>query len=46
MDLVAVWTECRVYVVLGKWKLCGCLTWYGETTYVFKLGEMDHCICD
>ena len=28
----------------GKWTLCGCLTWFGETTYVFKLGEMDHCV--
>lgn len=21
-----------------SWTLCGCLTWFGELTYVFKLG--------
>lgn len=26
----------------GKWTLCGCLTWFGKITYLFKLGEMDH----
>ena len=25
-----------------SWILCGCLTWFGETTYVFKLGETEH----
>lgn len=24
-----------------KWTLCGCLTWFGEVTYVFKLGITD-----
>ncbi|WP_353892886.1 HNH endonuclease [Proteinivorax hydrogeniformans] len=23
----------------GQWILCGCLTWYGDLTYIFKLGE-------
>lgn len=25
----------------NKWILCGCLTWYGEITYIFKLGVTD-----
>jgi hypothetical protein len=25
----------------GQWVLCGCLTWYGRLTYVFKLGITD-----
>ena len=22
----------------GQWILCGCLTWFGDFTYIFKLG--------
>ena len=25
----------------GKWILCGCLTWFGQLTYIFKLGTTD-----
>lgn len=24
----------------GRWILCGCLTWFGELTYIFKLGDI------
>lgn len=26
----------------GQWILCGCLTWFGELTYIFKLGKTGH----
>lgn len=25
----------------GHWVLCGCLTWFGQLTYIFKLGVTD-----
>lgn len=27
------------YLENGQWILCGCLTWFGDLTYIFKLGE-------
>ena len=24
-----------------NWVLCGCVTWFGETTYIFKLGATE-----
>lgn len=31
-----------LYPEKGNWILCGCLTWFGELTYVFKLGIMEN----
>lgn len=25
----------------GYWEMCGCLTWFGQLTYIFKLGVTD-----
>ena len=43
-ELPNVTAHCVGYMLFprnGYWELCGCLTWFGQLTYIFKLGVTD-----